>query len=257
MSTEVPIYSYLYRERDVVVLFGDLTRILEDFSLHVLSVGLEYDGLTHQLLSDGLQALSFHLATRPADEYVGWTICVEDPRAYLFFTGSSRSGAVVGRAFDDEVEAKQENIFVSQVKRDDGETRTSSVPVEGVDLFGMVEGYYRTSEQKLARFFHRDSVVAFAQALPNADNEWLRKVGTDEIFDLHESGKLDYLATREFRFRCGCHKDRIAGLMVGAYGTKTDDLFQSDPSVEVQCPRCGANTVITREDYERLLKKRV
>ena len=264
------IQSLLYRERGVLVLFGEFTALKEDLDLHCLSLGIDYDPFVRELLIDGLSALSLHLASRSVDEHVGWTINLQRPAPMnLFFTGSRSDHSVVGRAFLEAEEGvtRQGNLFVCQSTREHGERRESFVEVEGVDIFGMVERYYDQSEQKLARFFHRaradrdgeaemprrDAEIVFLQLLPDGDASWLRAATTEEVFALLGAGDLEALATESLRFRCGCDRERMAKCLVAVYQNQPEALFGADDSVEVECPRCGARLAVTREDYQRTL----
>ena len=250
------VESYLVRDRNALALYGNFAQIIHDLDLHIVSQGLDYDPFTRQLLIDGLSALGLHLATRPVDEYVGWTVQIRQPLMNLFFTGDARTGALVGRAFTDpeDVAARDESVFFSQSKREFGDPQLSSVAVTGVDLYGVVEQFYEKSEQKLARFFPRDAIAGFIVALPDVDANWLRAVSPEEAFDLARRPRVEHLADRYFRFRCGCDSDKVAGILVGAYGQALDELFGDSDEVEVECPRCASRVSVSRRGYERLLR---
>lgn len=253
--TDVRIDSHLIRERDALVVYGDFRFLLQDLDLHLLSQGVQHDAFTRHVLADGLTALGLHLSSRPPDEYVGWTVSIQKPLMNLFFTGSLDSGCIVGRAFLEGVEPRQDNTFISQTNRGFGDAQLSSVSVQSVDLFEMVEEFYRQSEQKEARYFHEEPAVALLVALPGADLEWIGSVGTREVFSLPGSAQVEHLATRHLSFRCGCDRNKIAGILVGAYGASPETLFSQDAEIEVECPRCAGKITVTREEYDRILNE--
>src|SRR2546427_970759 len=146
---------YLNRKRDVFLSFGDSRPIHRDLDLHLLSIGVSHDAFVLKLLKDGLSALALYQVSLPRFETFGWTISLQDPRVNLFFTGSARESAVVARAFLEGVQPASKNLFFTQVSRPFGELQTSSVEVEGTDVFSIVEQYAMKSDQQLIRYFCR------------------------------------------------------------------------------------------------------
>jgi hypothetical protein len=251
-SNVARLKKYLLADREAVVVLGDFSPLIEDLDLHILSCGLNYDGFVRQLLADGVSALALHLTLRPRDEYVGWTVSIQKPEPLnLFFTGNSGSSSVAGRAFLEGVEPRDENVFVAQVKRGLGELRASTVAVEGVDLYGMVEAYYEQSEQNLARFFHRSQgPVAMVAALPDADPDWLRGLDGEAVFAVPSLDQAKLLAAWDFSFRCGCDASKVGLDLFGLTRGHPELLFASEDEVTVDCRRCGASYRFTRRDYE-------
>jgi molecular chaperone Hsp33 len=52
----------------------------------------------------------------------------------------------------------------------------------------------------------------------------------------------------EVVFRCGCDARRIAQVLGSIYRERPEELFEDDPTLEAECPRCGAKYQISRED---------
>jgi molecular chaperone Hsp33 len=254
-TTEVE--SYLVRRRDALAVYGDFRPLLRDLELHSLAWELHYDPLVLQLLADGLTALGLHLASLPPNQFVGWTVSIQEPPVNLFFAGDSGSGAVVGRAFLEGVEPRPENLFVAQLKSPDSEPRRSTVPVDGIDIYGMVEHYYTRSEQRLARFLHDGPRAVLILALPQADAAWIRSLAPEAAFQLPREREVKLLARRHLTWRCGCDREKLANVLVGAYGSAPEALFKEEERVEVECPRCGALLAVSRDEYERVWRARL
>ncbi|MEQ8766396.1 MAG: Hsp33 family molecular chaperone HslO [Planctomycetota bacterium] len=247
------VRSFLAREENVLVLVGSFPTLSEEIELHSLGHGLAYDPFVRQLLADGMMALALHLSSRPIDEYIGWTISLQEPMMNLFFTGSSRDEALVGRAFLDEeqVRPRDHNLLVVQSRRPSSEPHESFVEVSGIDVFAMVEHYYRQSEQRNGRFLTRDQGdVMLLHDLPDADLSWLREVDYDEIAKRLEDKRLQFLAERRFRFACGCNRERMMGVLKSTYGTDFQSLFEGQDRIEMQCQRCAARLEITEAEYQ-------
>jgi redox-regulated HSP33 family molecular chaperone len=171
----------------------------------------------------------------------------------LFFTGSARELTVVGRAFHEHLAALGRSMFYAQTRWRGGETRTSSVDVEGTDIFGMVEQYAAKSEGVPARLFRKGGErVALIWPLPGADRGWIEGVRAEEVFAREESGGLKPIAGSPVSFRCGCDLARITKIVYELWKGDADEFFGGEPSVEAECPRCGTDHEISRESFERL-----
>lgn len=251
LSSGAHYRMYLDRERDVFLSFGDPSGLHRDLDLHHLASGISYDPFRLQLVRDGLSALALYMVSRPRFETFGWTINLQDPLTNLFFTGSARESSVVGRAFLENVEPGPRNLFYAQTLRPMGQVQTSSVEVEGTDVFRIVEQYCERSDQQPVRFFSREGTgSALLCALPDVDVEWFRALESDEVFALEGSGDLKLIAEREVALRCGCDADRITSILVKLYGEEPEELFRGDPAVEAECPRCGTKHEISRAMFD-------
>lgn len=245
--------SRLDHERNVLLCQGDPAPLRRDLELHLLSIGVVHDPLTMTLLGDGLAALALYMSSRPRFETMGWTISLQDPLLNLFFTGSVREGTVVGRAFGENVRPSRRNRFFAQVSRPFGESQTSSVEVDGIDIFGIVEEYCSRSDQQPTRFFHDDlGRAALLAVLPDGDLEWFHAVRSEEVFSLEEKAGVKLIGRHTVTFLCGCDADRITRTVVDLFRKDPEDLFRREPAVEVECNRCGARYSITREAFERM-----
>jgi hypothetical protein len=245
--------SFLDRDHDVLLVYGDPRPIAFDLEIHLASVGISHDTFTLKLLEDGLAALALWTIARPRFEAHGWTIALHEPRANLFFTGSTREKTVIGRAFHEHLAAADRSLFYAQTKWGGGELRTSSVEVEGTDIFSMVEQFALKSEQIRARLFRGgDGRIALLWPFPGSDAEWIAGLRADEALARETSEGLKFLAGNEVNFRCGCDLDRITRIVFELYKGQADEFFGGEPTVEAECPRCGARHEIVRESFERL-----
>ncbi len=244
--------TYLERRREVLLSCGDPRPLHRDLELHLLSIGVEQDAATKSLLKDGLSALALYMVSRPRFETFGWTISLQDPPLNLFFTGSASEGKVVGRAFRDHIQAAPKNKFYAQTSRPFGEIQTSSVDVDGGDVFCIVEQYCSKSDQQPVRVFRGDDGrVALLSSLPETDRGWLRAVTRDEAFGLEKTGDVKLMTEHEVSFHCGCDTQRITRIVADLYKDDAEDLFRGEASVEAECPRCGTKHLVTREGFER------
>jgi molecular chaperone Hsp33 len=87
-------------------------------------------------------------------------------------------------------------------------------------------------------------------AQPDCDEEWLAGLTQESIHTLDRDVELSLLEKRQFTFRCGCNQERMLDFMAPVFQRQADELFHSDPSISVLCPRCGARHILTREALE-------
>src|ERR1041385_2679694 len=178
MSPEGAAFQTLLdRQRDVLVSIGDPAPLHLDLELHLLSIGVVHDPFTLGLLKDGLSALALWEVSRPRFETHGWTIALRAPRVNLFFTGSAAERTVVGRAFHEHLAEAERSLFIAQMSRPGTGLQTSSTEVAGEDFFEMLEQYSLRSDGVPVRLFRQEGKVALLSALPDADREWLARVG--------------------------------------------------------------------------------
>jgi len=200
------------------------------------------------MLKDALAVLALHLTARPWNETIAWTANLRAPRINLFVTGSSNEASITGRIFTENIREPDRNFFYSQTTTETSrEPRMSTLEVDGRDPVAWVSQFYDQSEQRPARAFRlEDEHYVLIAAQPDADLEWLAGLTTADVEKIQETEETKLLETRPFRFHCGCTLDRILPIL-GGWREKPDELFHDAREITVQCPRCAANYIVTRE----------
>lgn len=255
-SSKIEVASYFVRERNALATRANFGPLYVDYYLHLMQHSMRLDPEIDQILKDALGAFCLHLASRPRDEEVAWTVNFQVPLFNLFVTGHSRLQSVTGRAFTEDVKAGPHNRFISQVRDAHSYMRQSVVEFEGTDFFRIVEHYFSQSEQRSARLF-RDSEETFVlvTAQPDCDEQWLRELSDESIRQLDDSETLSLLEKRCYGFACGCDLDRILPALATLTAPLIDDLYGEDDVVTIQCPRCGARFPLERTDLEAFLRE--
>lgn len=252
----IEVRCYFVRERNALAVRGEFSSIYTDYYLHLMQHQLRYDEGFDLLLKESLAALTLHLASRPWNEAIAWTVNWQDPLLNLFVTGSNRLGNVTGRIFTKDIKEQPTNLFYSQTTVDGQPGRKSMTEVDSLNPFSIAEHYYEQSEQRPGRFFRyseEDFVLVAAQ--PDCDLEWFGNLSDERIQALDEEEDLSLLEKREYRFECGCSQEKIFPLIAGMGSTSRDEVFGSEEAIPAGCPRCGAKYIITREALEAYLKE--
>lgn len=241
------IESIFVRHRNVLMLRGHFPDIYTDYYLHLMQYGLKYPEQLDQALKDLLALLTLQLVARPRSETTAWTINLRAPRVNLFVTGSSKQGQVTGRCFTEDIREPDRNLFYTQTTVDGREPSLSSIEVEGLDPLRWIEALYAQSEQRPGRAFRLpDETFVLIAAQPDFDAEWLDGLDEKAVAAIEAVEETKLLETRLIRFHCGCTLERVLPIL-GAWRDKPDKLFQGDDEITIQCPRCAAKYVVTRD----------
>jgi len=242
------IESIFVRHRNCLLVRGQFIGLYTDHYLHLAEQEIRYPVELDQMLKDSLAMLALHLTARPWAETIAWTANLRAPRINLFVTGSSNEAYVTGRIFTEDIREPDRNFFYSQTTVPTSpEPRLSTMEVDGRDPIAWISQFYAQSEQRPARAFRlEDENFALIAAQPDADIEWLEGLTPEDVANISETEETNLLETRAFRFHCGCTVDKILPVL-GAWRDKPDELFHDANEITVQCPRCAARYIVTRD----------
>lgn len=243
------------RHRNVLLVRGDLGSLFVDYYLHLADHQLKPEPEHNRLFKQALAAFALHCASRPMREHLAWTVSLQEPRLNLFLAGDNEDCTVTGRVFTENVREAEENVFYADMMpRRGAERRRSVVNFEGADLFRAVETYYAASEQRTARCFDLgEDHFALLVSHPDCDERWLAQVDAAGVGQLAEKETLARIERRAYRWNCGCTQRKILGALAPVARGDFIGLFHGDESIRVQCPRCAASHIVTREAMEAYL----
>lgn len=242
------VESIFVRHRNVLAVRAQLTPIYTDYYLHLMQHGLRQPPELDIMLKDLMAGLMLHCVARPWAETIAWTANLRAPRVNLFATGSSLEETITGRLFTEDVREPDRNFFYSQtLTRPGAEPRTSTLQVDGNDPLFWVEQYYMQSEQRPAKAFRLpEETFVLVAAQPGYDEEWFESLDAEKTASLEDVEATKLLETRRFRYACGCDLEKILPIL-GGWRDRPDDLFHDEDQVTVQCPRCAARYLVTRD----------
>lgn len=251
----IEVRCYFVRDRNALLARGRFSELYTDYYLHLMQHGIQHEPERDQLLKDGLAALTLHLASRPWNEAIAWTLSWQDPLQNLFVTGSNRDGQVTGRIFTEDIRERDSNLFFSQTQIDGQPGRQSMLEIDRLDLFHVGEHYYEQSEQRPGRFFHHsEEDVVLVTAQPDCDMDWFNGLTDEAIRKLDETETLSLLEKRQYRFACGCSQAKLLPVIANMSEGSLEEIFGEGEVIPAGCPRCGARYIITREVLEAFLR---
>ncbi|MEI8039554.1 MAG: disulfide bond chaperone [Verrucomicrobiota bacterium] len=242
------IESIFVRHRNALLLRGQFTPLYTDYYLHLMQHGIRHPAELDQMLKDSLAMLVLHLVARPWAETLAWTVNLRAPRVNLFVTGGSIQESVTGRVFTEDVREPDRNFFYSQTTSPNlTEPRTTTLEVVGKDPVVWISQFYAQSEQRPARAFRlEDENFVLVAAQPDCDLAWFEALDAAAVAAIDTTEETKLLETRRFRFECGCTLAQILPIL-GGWKNRLDDLFGDADSINLQCPRCAANYLVTRD----------
>jgi molecular chaperone Hsp33 len=247
----IVVTTEFVRHRNALMARAHLTPLYLDYYLHLadqrLTVASEYDGIFKQALA----AFILHAASRPRPEMVAWTISLQEPRLNIFATTDNETGDVIGRVFTENVKEAPRNLFYVETVRGRQPRRRSVIEFSGADVFAAASQFYENSEQRPGRFFDLgDENFVLLSAHPDCDLEWLRTVETAGVKHLAATETLVRMERRRYRWRCGCDEQRMFQVLAPAMKSDPDRLFDGDEVLRIECPRCAAPYIVSREALE-------
>lgn len=247
----IEIRCYFVREKNALAVRGQFSDLYMDYYLHLMENKLKNEPEQDQNLKDGLAALALHLASRPWNEAIAWTLSWQNPAQNYFFTGSNRDATITGRVFTRDIRERDTNLLYSQTTVDGHPGRQSMIEVDSLDLFGIGEHYYQQSEQRPGRFFrHEEEDIVLVTAQPDCDMEWFNNLDEEKIRSLDADEDLSLLESRHFRFECGCSQERLLPIFANMSDDSLEEAFAGGETIPADCPRCGSKYIVTREIIE-------
>lgn len=255
-SEAIEVRCYFVRERNALAVRASFSPMYTDYYLHLMQHQIRYEPCQDAMIKDGLAVLALHLASRPWNEAVAWTMSWQDPLQNLFVTGSNRDGRITGRLFTEDIRQRDKDLMFAQVSVEGQESRQSMIELYSTDLFGVGEDFYEQSEQRLGRYFkHAEEEFVLITAQPQCDEAWLAGLDDEAVRELDGNETLSLLETRSYRFGCGCSQDRIFPIIASMAGDTIEALFEGQEVIPASCPRCGARYAITREALEAFMEE--
>jgi molecular chaperone Hsp33 len=240
------------RHRNAMLVRGDLSPLFTDYYLHLADQHLRYTPEQDTIFKDALAAFALHAASRPMNEHIAWTLNFQEPRLNVFLAADNEDCTLTGRLFTENVRAAEQNTFYCDiVPRRGVETRRSVVNFTGADTFAAVTDYHARSEQRPVRYFHlADDEFAMLGSHPDCDLAWFAGIDVAGVRDLAKTETLARIDRRLYRWHCGCTQQKILGAIAPAFRTDPAGVFGDHESIRVECPRCAAVHVLTREAME-------
>ncbi len=243
------------RQRHALLVRAGLSPLLTDYYLHRADHKLRYLPEQDTIFRDALAAFALHAASRPLNEHIAWTLNFQQPRLNVFLAADNEDCTLTGRLFTENVRAAEQNTFYCDiVPRRGAEARRSVINFSGRDIFTAVADYHARSEQRPGRYFHlADDDYAMLVSHPDCDLAWLRAVDTAGVRDLAKAETLARIERRLYRWHCGCTQQKILGAIAPAFRADPAGVFGEGETIRVECPRCAAGHVLTREAMEAYL----
>ncbi len=248
MSIEIPdqlpvahLYRYLWRERDLLVIVGDLSELYRGHARYGAHHGIapapeeETDQLHRLLAAAGLAS-----ALVTERNSWGWSVTLPgSPRG--LFCGVEPEGMVCGHMAPAEPDKA---MVVLQRQRADEPMRQSHFVPPSADPLDTVQDYFDTVEQTATRVvLGTDGYGVLVQAMPDGRFDDLDDLDDDtflaRVRETIQGDDVDLLGEFLLFYECRCHDALILDMLLSLPETQRDEMFGDLDVLEVECPRCG------------------
>lgn len=247
----IVVTNEFIRHRNVLLTHAKLTDLFLDYYLHVADSGLQIATEHDRLFKDLLVVTVLHAGSRPRHEYLAWTMNLQEPLLNLFTTADNDADHVAGRIFTENVKQAATNVLYLETVRAREARRRSVVDFTGANVFAAAETFLAKSEQRPGRLFDLgDEDYALLTAHPDCDLAWLQGINAAGVRDALAHETIVPIERRRYAWNCGCNPDRMLEVLAPSMRQDPEGLFQGDPSVRIECPRCAKPYYVTREALE-------
>jgi hypothetical protein len=248
------IRRLVLQDRETLIATGNFDRLFQAWHEHAIRWELKVDGLGEVMMHQALAGAALQLAFRAPEESTAWTLSFSTPPANVFVTGGGQHHGITGRYFDEAVKETGSNRLFVQRSHPQKHLQHSVLEIEGLDLLGIFEQFFRQSEQVPARLLETGrSEYAMVLGLPGSDPEWIDSLQVEDVARMAEAGTP--LDERPLFLHCGCNPEKVAGTLARMFADQADDFFGGEPMVEGLCPRCGARHLVDRKMFDRMVEE--
>lgn len=245
------VTSAFVRHRNVLLTRAKLSELYLEYYLHLADSGVQVAPEHDRVFKELLAVTVLHAASRPRNEYLAWTMNLQEPLLNLFTTADNSAGTVVGRVFTENVKRGAANLLYLEAVRGAEPKRRSVIDFSGAGAFAAAESFFARSEQRPARFFDLgDEDFVMLSSHPDCDLPWLTSIDPPGVRAALESETVVPMEQRHYAWRCGCNERRMFEVLAPAMRESADALFQGEQSIRIECPRCAKPYLITREAME-------
>lgn len=245
------IESLFVRQRNVLLTRGRFADLYTDYYLHLGDHKIQHKAEHDEIFKSALAAFTLHCASRPRMEHISWTLNFQRPLLNLFLVADTSESTVTGRAFTENVKVAEKNSFYQEIVSGNKPLKQSYIDFTGHDALLAAECFYEQSEQRPARFFQlADEEFVILSAHPDYDETWFKELTLEQVMRLQDDEELNLLETRRYRWHCGCSREKIHEVLANMVKADPDGVFQGQPSVVANCPRCAARYEVFRETIE-------
>ncbi|MCO6430988.1 MAG: Hsp33 family molecular chaperone HslO [Deltaproteobacteria bacterium] len=241
--------------KNVFLVDVDMSAYLLEYYIQRKDYAGIVSSLQDEQLKDLICCFAIHLAGRTAFETHAWTLNIVSEHPYsLFVTGSSGEmdenglvkSTIVGNVLTENIRHSDTNGFHAQCTRR-GSTFNSYVPCDTSSIAGMVEHFYRKSEQlpiRIALSANSDTGAGII-ALPGFDRDWFESADIAQLLRYNETKTR--MRTCKFEFKCDCSPEKLLPFFRALSQKELQEIYGDDKELLITCPRCGKRFVIGRE----------
>jgi hypothetical protein len=239
---------YLWEEKGLLVVVGGFPAVAIGKRLYEERHRIEpASAIASSELSQIMGAAVLAAMSRVERESWGWTVTLPGAERG-FFCAVEPEGMVCGRVRPSS--AEKAAVYLQRQKADGPLIQSQYEPLSS-DPVVAISRYFKQAEQIQTRIVLDDSYSgALVQALPEGDFSQVAMLEDGKLLDLLRelAGRDELKPTHEavVFYECRCDDAMILELITSLPDGERRELWGSESSIAVECPRCGREYTLER-----------
>jgi hypothetical protein len=243
---------YLDDENSLLVVTGDIPRITAGMKTYHEKYEIGLPSKTHGALLERMYGAAGLAAVSLADrESWGWTVTLPG-KPFGFFCAIEPEGIVSARVRG--APSKNSAVVVQRMKPGEP-VKESKFEPKATDPVKVVERYFLESDQIPTRIVVTpDGRGLLVQQMPGGQLDKFKGHTNDQLVDhytkLVKNEELKQLDEVLLYYECRCNDSQVLNMLVDLPENKRKELWGDLPQLEIECPRCGREYVIKRNNIQ-------
>jgi hypothetical protein len=239
---------YLWQEPSLLVVVGEFPQLALGKKLYEERFGIEpATGTASGELEQIMGAAALAALSRTERASWGWTITLPGS-GHGFFCGVEPEGMVCGRV---RPASEEKAAVYLQRQQPEGLLIESHYEPLSSDPLRALSRYFEQVEQIPTRIvLDEGHSGVLVQELPGGDFSRVEGLPEDRLLELlrrmADQGELQHLHEAVLFYECRCDDEMILGMISSLSEAQRKEVWGSESSLTVECPRCGREYTILR-----------
>lgn len=239
---------YLWEEPGLLVVLGEFAEVVISKERYEARYKIQPAAeAAARELEQLMGAAALAAVARAEREAWGWTVTLPGSERGLF-CGVEPEGMVCGRIRS--ASADKAAVYLQRQKADGPVVQSHYEPLSN-DPVKAISRYFKQVEQIQTRIVLDDSCSgALVQALPDGDFSRVDSLPDETLLErlrqMAGEGEIKPIHEMVLFYECRCDDEMILEMLTSLQDGQRKELWGSESSLTVECPRCGREYTIRR-----------
>ena len=239
---------YLWEEAGLTVVLGSFAEIAIGKRAYEERHNIKpAEKAASQELEQLMGVAALAAVSRAEAEAWGWTVTLPGSERG-FFCGVEPEGLICGRVRPASTDKAA--VFLQRQKADGPVVQSHYEPLNSNPVQA-ISRYFAQAEQVQTRIvLDNDCSGALVQVLPDGDFSRVERVPDEELLEMlrrmADDGELKPVYEMVLFYECRCDDEMILEMITSLPDGQRKELWGSESSLTIECPRCGRDYTIQR-----------